>query len=158
VHIDSSYVRGDELEIDGLFSIVDVTDDVLALQDNIPHRLEEFEDYLDDKINEPNIDIGSHCNKPYECDAKDYCWKVQRNIPDYSIFNIFNLGSKKQVALYEQGIVTIDNIPIDFDMTAKQRQAVVNYKAQTTHIDKEAVEAFVNTLTYPIYHLDFETF
>jgi len=158
VHIDSSYVRGDELELDKLFSIVDVTDDVLALQDNIPHRLEEFEDYLDDKTNEPSIDIGSHCNKPYECDAKDYCWKVQRNIPNYSIYNIFNLGSKKQVALYEQGIVTIDNIPIDFDMTAKQHQAVVNHKAQTTHIDKEAIEAFVSTLKYPLYHLDFETF
>ncbi len=43
-------------------------------------------------------------------------------------------------------------------MTAKQHQAVGNYKAQTTHIDKEAIEAFVSTLTYPIYHLDFETF
>ena len=43
-------------------------------------------------------------------------------------------------------------------MTAKQRQAVEQYKAQTTHIDKEAIQAFLETLTYPIYHLDFETF
>ena len=121
VHIDSSYVRGDELDIDELFSIVDVTDDALALQENIPHVLREFEECLSDKENEPNIDIGKHCKNPYECDASYYCWRVQRGIPDYSMFNIFNLGSKKQVELYEQGIVNIDDIPDGFAMTDKQR-------------------------------------
>jgi hypothetical protein len=158
IHIDSSYVRGEELELEKLFNIVDVTAEVEQLQGQIPLRLSEWEAYLSDTQNEPNIDIGSHCNKPYECDAKHYCWKVQRNIPDYSIFNIFNLGSKKQVALYEQDIVNIIDIPEDFEMTEKQSQAVVNYKAQAIHIDKEAIASFVNTLTYPIYHLDFETF
>ncbi len=111
VHIDSTYVRGDTLEIDKLFAVVDVTAEVVELQENIPHVLGEFETYLEDRDNEPDIDIGAHCNKPYECDAKAYCWKVQRNIPEYSIFNIFNLGSKKQVELYEQGIVDIHDIP-----------------------------------------------
>jgi len=158
VHINNAYVRGDALALDALFSVVDVSDEVFDLQEEIPHRLEEFENYLDDKANEPDIDIGAHCKKPYECDAKDYCWRVQRCIPEYSIFNIFNLGSKKQVSLYEQSIVNIQDIPDAFDMTAKQRQAVNNYKTNATHIDKEAIGAFVKTLTYPIYHLDFETF
>ncbi len=158
VHIDSTYVRGDVLELDELFSVVDVTDEVMEMQENIPKLLEGFENYLVDKVNEPNIDIGAHCKKPYECDAKDYCWKVQRNISEYSVFNIFNLGSKKLVELYEQGIVDIKDIPDSFTMTAKQRQAVSNHKSRATHIDKEAIKAFVDTLSYPIYHLDFETF
>ena len=158
VHIDSGYVRGEELELEKLFCIVDVMAEAEALQGQIPQRLEVFECYLADREHEPDIDIGSHCNKPYECDAKHYCWKVQRNIPDYSIFNIFNLGREKQKALYEQGIINIADIPDDFEMTTKQRQAVENYKAQSTHINKEAIQAFLETLTYPIYHLDFETF
>jgi len=158
VHIDSSYVREDELEIDKLFSIIDVTSEVLALQADIPKRLQIFENYLENRRDEPDIDIGSHCKKPYECDAKAYCWKVQRHIPDYSIFNIFNLGSKKQSELYDQGIVDISDIPDDFDMTAKQRQAVENYKSQESHIDAEAISTFLDTLGYPIYHLDFETY
>ncbi len=158
VHIDNTYVRGDELDIDGLLAVVDVTDEVVVLQENIPEVLETFETYLEDRTNEPDIDIGAHCNKPYECDAKEYCWRVQRNIPEYSIFNIFNLGSKKQVELYNQSIVDINDIPNDFDMTAKQRQAVSNYKSSVTYIDKKAIDSFVSTLSYPIYHLDFETF
>ena len=68
-----------------------VTNEVISMQSNIPNILKDFEIYLEDRENEPNIDIGKQCNSPYECDAKEYCWKVQRKIPDYSIFNIFNL-------------------------------------------------------------------
>jgi len=158
VHINNEYVRGESLDLDKLFKTVDVTSVVQNLQSNIPSILKEFETYLDDKVNEPDIDIGKHCNKPYECDAKNYCWKVQRQIPDYSIFNIFNLGSKKQVELYNQGIINIEDIPEDFDMTANQAQAVENYKSKASNIDKENIKAFLENLTYPIYHLDFETY
>ncbi len=158
IHIDSSYVRGEELELERLFCVVDVTAEVQKLQEQIPQRLAEWEEYLSDTQNEPDIDIGYHCNKPYECDAKAYCWKVQRNIPDYSIFNIFNLGSKKQVALYAQGIVDLDDIPEDFEMTAKQKAKVAQYKNGMIHIDTEKIQAFLSELDYPLYHLDFETF
>ncbi|NVJ53926.1 MAG: DUF2779 domain-containing protein [Campylobacteraceae bacterium] len=158
VHINNEYVRGESLELEKLFKIVDVTSEVQSLQSNIPSILKEFETYLEDKVNEPDIDIGKHCNKPYECDVKNYCWKVQRQIPDYSIFNIFNLGSKKQVELYNQGIIDIEDIPVDFDMTANQAQAVENYKSKASYIDKENIKAFLENLTYPIYHLDFETY
>ena len=158
VHIDKTYVRGDELELDELFSTVDVTQDAVAMQENIPLILQEFENYLSDRVNEPNIEIGKQCKNPYECDALHYCWRVQRSIPDFSIFNIFNLGSKKQVELYEQGIINIDDVPEGFAMTANQKQAVENYKSKETHINKKAVKEFLNTLTYPLYHLDFETY
>lgn len=158
VHIDKTYVRDEELELGGLFSIVDVTQEVVAMQENIPFILEEFEKHLSDKENEPAIEIGKHCHNPYECDAKEYCWRVQRGIPEFSIFNIFNLGSKKQVELYEQGIVNIDDVPDSFAMTANQKQAVENYKSKDTHINKEAIKEFLDTLSYPLYHLDFETY
>ncbi|WP_223891018.1 DUF2779 domain-containing protein [Sulfurovum sp. TSL6] len=158
VHIDSSYVRGDELDLNRLFRVINVSNEVNALQVDIPQRLKEFETCLSDHENEPDIDIGAHCNRPYACDAKDYCWRTQRNIPDYSVFNIFNLGSKKQIELYKQGIVRIENIPDDLSMTPIQKQKVDNWKSQVSYIDKENIKAFLDTLTYPIYHLDFETF
>ncbi len=158
VHINNSYVRAADLNLNELFSIVDITNEVEDLQKDIPSVLENFETYLDDKKNEPNIDIGKHCNNPYECDAKNYCWSIQKQIPAYSIFNIFNLGSKKQIELYSQGIIKVEDIPENFDMTINQKQAVQNYKSKETYINKEKIQEFLNTLTYPIYHLDFETF
>lgn len=158
VHIDSSYVRGDELDLHALFKIVDVTEAVDVLMGGVPAKLAEFEVHLADRENEPSIEIGKHCKNPYECDAMHYCWKVQRNIPDYSVFNIFNLGSKNQIELYDQGIVRIEEIPDSYKMTPLQHQKVDNWKAQRTYIDRDAIKEFLSTLSYPIYHLDFETF
>ncbi|KFN39007.1 MAG: phosphomethylpyrimidine kinase [Sulfuricurvum sp. MLSB] len=157
VHIDTSYVRGDALDLSALFSIVEVSEAVDALMSSVPAKLDEFEAHLANRDNEPSIEIGKHCKNPYECDAMHYCWKVQRSIPDYSVFNIFNLGSKNQIELYDQGIVRIEEIPDSYKMTALQRQKVDNWKAQRTHIDRDALGEFLSTLTYPIYHLDFET-
>lgn len=158
VHINNAYVRDEELVLEELFSVVDVTEEVSPLVDGVPRVLAEFEESLSDKDKEPDIDIGKHCNNPYECDAKEYCWKVQRDIPDYSIFNVFNIGSKKQMELYEQGVVAIEDIPDDYPMTAIQKQKVQNWKDQASFIDKENIKDFLDTLSYPIYHLDFETF
>ena len=158
VHVNKSYVRGEELDLKELFCVVDVSEEVLALQENIPTVLSEFNAYLDDKEHEPNIDIGKHCKKPYECDAKEYCWKTQRGIPSYSVFNIFNLGSKKQVELYEKGIVNIADVPDDFAMTANQAEAVKNYKSGETHIHVKPIKEFCESLNYELYYLDFETY
>ncbi len=158
VYLNSNYVRVDELDIKELFVVEDVTETIKLLQEAVPTNLQIFQTYLANKENEPNIDIGKHCKNPYECLALDYCWRVQRNIPSYSIFNIFNLGSKKQIELYSQGIIDVDDIPDDFDLTANQKAAVDNYKSKQTYIDKTSIKEFLKTLTYPIYHLDFETF
>lgn len=158
VHIDSSYVRGDELDLHALFKIVDATESVDALMGGVSAKLSEFETCLSDRDHEPTIEIGKQCKNPYECDAMNYCWKVQRSIPDYSIFNIFNLGSKNQVELYTQGIVRIEDIPNNYKMTPIQKQKVDNWKTQSDFIDTDAIGEFLSTLTYPIYHLDFETF
>jgi hypothetical protein len=157
VHINSVYVRVDTLELEELFTIADVTQEVVDLQIDIPSILQEFEIILSDKRNEPDIDIGKHCHSPYVCDAKEYCWKTQRQIPEYSIFNIFNLGSKKQIELYSKGIKNIEDVAENFAMTANQKSAVENYKANETFINKEKIKEFLDTLTYPLYHLDFET-
>lgn len=158
VYLNSNYVRGDELDIKELFVVEDVTQTIISLQEAVPTNLQIFQTYLADRETEPKIDIGKHCKNPYECLALDYCWTVQRNIPDYSIFNIFNLGSKKQIELYSKGIVDVDDIPDDFEMTANQKVAVDNYKSKQTYIDKTSIKEFLKNLRYPIYHLDFETF
>lgn len=158
IYLNSEYVRGEELELEKLFIGVDVSDEVSSLAENIPANLEAFKNYLADKEHEPAIDIGPHCKKPYDCDAMEYCWKVQRSIPEYSIFNIFNLGSKKQKELYKQGVVRIEDIPDDFEMTDNQKAKVENYKAKSTYINQTKIDEFLQSLTYPFYHLDFETF
>jgi len=157
--LNSEYIRGPKLDKDQLFSKIDVTEHVLALQDEIPSHLDTFAEVLSDEINEPDIDIGWHCKHPYDCDAMEHCWKTQRSIPDYSVFDIFHLTKKsKALELYHQDIVNVADIPDDLEVTEKQQETILAWKDQTSIINKEEIDAFLSTLTYPIYHLDFETY
>ncbi len=159
VLINSDYVRGEELDIHELFAIVNVDDEVDALQEEIPLYHDSFVSVLMDAENEPDIDIGQHCKNPYGCDAKAYCWNVQKEIPEYSVFDVFAFTKKsKALELYHDGIVRVEDIPDDFNLTANQSLAVNAWKTQKAYINKEEIEKFLQTLQYPIYHFDFETF
>ena len=151
--LNGDYVREKELEIEELFIHKGITHEVLALQADIPATLSKFKAMLTDK-NEPNIEIGVQCKK--NCSALDYCWKQQRNIPEYSVFNIFQMP--KSVQLYKEGIVAVEDIPDDMALlTERQKSKVERWKSHKTVVDKEAIKNFVRSISYPIYHFDFET-
>ncbi|MEA1983090.1 MAG: DUF2779 domain-containing protein [Campylobacterota bacterium] len=154
VHINNNYVRDEELELDKLFTIADVSSEIVELQVNIPTNLKHLRDQLS-KDTEPQIDIGVHCTKPYACDAINHCWK---DIPEYSIFNIAFLKTPKKFELLKQGIVNFTDIEDMSIFTQSQQVQIASEQEQKTIINKEAIKEFVEGLSYPIYHLDFETF
>ena len=154
VHINNKYVREDRLEIEKLFTIADVTKEVIERQTNIPIHLKQFETMLSCD-SEPKTPIGKQCDYPYECDAKAYCW---RNIPEYSIFNIARLKAEKKFAMYRDGIIEFNQIT-DIESFSKSQQIQIEAEQQNkTIINKQAIKKFLDGLSYPIYHLDFETF
>ena len=155
--LNADYIRGDDLDVEQLFTHVDVTEDVIALQDDIPYYLDRFREILEN-TNEPDVDIGAHCKKPHTCNFLDYCWKQQRNIPDYSVFNIFPMGKgSKAIQLYQEGVIAVQNIPDDMKLTENQQSKVDRWKSHKTVVDKEAIKNFIGSISYPIYHFDFET-
>ena len=153
VHINNSYERNGNLDIKNLFSIVDITEEVQNRQYQIPFNIEQMDLMLKDEM--PNIDIGTHCNDPYPCDAKNYCWS---HIPNYSIFDISRLKSQKKFELYQNGILEFSQIKDISSFSISQQIQIESERQNRTIINKEAIKEFVNSLSYPIYHLDFETF
>lgn len=154
IHINKNYVRGEAFDVNQLFCIVNVTNEVLELQSNIKNNLEIFKKTLSKDV-EPTIDIGTHCSSPYSCDAVDYCWN---HIPKYSIFDISKLNSKKKFQLYQNGILEFSEIENIDSFSISQQVQIISEKENRTIINKEAIKEFLKSLNYPIYHLDFETF
>ena len=157
IHIDNSYVRGEKLELEKFFHTEDVTEQVKQKQADIPQILSKFDEILSKDV-EPEIDIGVQCSNPYPCDAWEYCWREQRGIPEYSIFDISGLRSKKKFELYKIGIVKFEDIKELDKFNASQQIQIRSELSGEQIIDKEAIKEFLETLNYPLYHLDFETF
>jgi len=151
VHINNQYERQGEIDVQQLFESQDVLEEAVARQVKLPELIDEFRSVL--QGDEPQIDIGPHCSDPYDCDFIPYCWQ---HIPENSIFDLKGRGIKK-FDYYDRGIILFEDIPLS-DLNKAQRQQVEATLNQDDSSDMKAVSEFLDTLWYPLYHLDFETF
>ena len=154
VHINNEYVRNGDINIYELFTIASIKDKVVAFQPEIPALLQTAKATLEgDDI--PTIDIGPHCSSPYGCDFGGHCWD---HVPDYSVFNISRLTSDKKFELYYDGILDFKDIPDDYRLNDNQLLQVESELTGKLTVNKEEINTFLDSLTYPLQFLDFETF
>lgn len=155
VHINSSYVRGKELDLNTLFVVADITKEAKDKQEEVKQKLCFLDEYLKEK-NEPEKELSLNCFEPYDCGFFKYC---TRNLPEPNVFDVARLSKKKKIKYYNEGIISFKDLYNKKDLTG-------NYLKQIEHevmelepeINVAEIRKFVNTLHYPIYFLDFETF
>lgn len=154
VHLNKEYVRKGNVEVKKLFQIESVLSDVKSQQKTIPTRIAEFKNVLSKKFI-PIIDIGPHCSDPYDCDFSNFCWK---HIPEDSVFDISGMKSKKKFELYYDGIIKIKDIEDADAFPRKQQIQILGVQKKQKNIDKKKIQQFIDTLEYPLYFMDFESF
>ena len=154
VHINNQYTKDGELDIHELFTIESVYDQVLEFIPRIPNEVSRLKSVIENP-EVPQKDIGPHCSDPYDCDFIGTCWK---HIPEYSVFNISRLNKDRKFELYNQGVITLDQVDLDqTDLSPNQVLQVQSEINGTTHIEKNELRNFIKGLSYPLYFLDFET-
>ena len=154
VHIDSSYVRHGELELDKLFCVADITGDVLYMQDIIEDRIAFLEEYMQSE-EEPVCDLSCSCFSPYDCGYWKYCSK---HLPSPNVFDVTGrMPVKKKVELYKSGLVSFEQLYNSGVLSSAARLQVSCEIENKPYVNKLAIKDFVSQLTYPIYFLDFET-
>lgn len=154
IHLNNQYVRYGELDYAELFEATPITGNVLNLQPQVPEWIKKAKAVLSGE-EDSNIQIGEYCFSPYECDFKAHCWA---DIPEYSVFDIANLRMDKKFRLFYDGIVRLEDIPREMEFSANQWLQIDSELSQKTNIDEKQIRAFVESLNYPLYYLDFETF
>ena len=154
VYINNQYVRNGSLELNKLFNIDSVKDNVCILQDFIKSELIRLKRVLKGK-EIPDIDNGPHCSNPYQCGFWGYCWK---DIPEYSVFNIAGLKGDKKFELYELGYIKLEEVPEDYPLSQAQRLQIESHIGKKSVIDKDNIKKFLSSISSPVYYMDFETF
>lgn len=152
-YINKEYVKKGELDPKGMFKIEDITDTVNESMGNIQQEIDEMIKVINTEKC-PDITIGQHCKDPYKCPLKEHCWEF---LPANNVFNL-SRGGKKSIELFNAGIYAIKDIPDGFKLTDKQHIQKKCALTNSVHISKENIEDFLNTLQYPLYYLDFESF
>lgn len=153
-YINNQYVRKGKLDIKELFVTESVLKLILPLQKWVEENVNQFKKVLAKKVI-PKIDIGEHCYDPYTCGFYEYC---RKHIPENSIFDLSGVHLTKKYDLYRSGIVKLQDITDDIELSKNARLQVDILKSKKDLIDKKAIKEFLFDLNYPIYFMDFETF
>jgi hypothetical protein len=74
IHINKKYVQEGEIDAHKLFTILDLTEQIKEIMPFIMEEIPKALIWLEYR-QEPNKRVGKHCEKPYPCPFKDYCWK-----------------------------------------------------------------------------------
>lgn len=151
VHINNQYVRQGDIDPFELFTIVDMTHSAVENQPTIREEIQKQKEMLTGDV--PPIDIGHWCSDPYDCDFTGHCWQ---HIPEMSVFSLRG-NSVLTFDLYNRGIVSLDDV-VPSELPAAQRQQVEAIREKTIYHRKDEIRDFLDSLWYPLYFLDFETF
>lgn len=155
VHINNKYVRHGELDLNELFTIVDVTERICTMYDGVAERISFLEEYMRNDT-EPVCNISTDCFDPYDCGFWRYC---TRNLPSPNVFDLGVMQKRSKFKKYYEGIVSFEEL----EREGKIKDSFMIQVRHALHdlpneIDKDAIRAFVQTVSYPLYFLDFESF
>jgi hypothetical protein len=156
MHIDRSYVRHGEVEPDRLLLAANITAEADQHMVGIQERLDSLLSVLRSDT-QPEVAVGPQCMTPYECPFYAYCHADEKEEP----YTIDELGGKDGVAaiakLEAMGIKYLKDIPDDFPLSTRYRNAVLSNRTRQPVIDKGPIKAHLGKLFYPLYYFDFET-
>ena len=151
--INSDYVKNGDIDPEELFYIHDITEQADELLKDMPERLDGMIKMLESP-EPPDVQIGRQCESPYTCPLKDKCWE---HMPDNNVFKLY--GNKdRALKLCEKGILSIDDIPEDYDLTLKQEIQRECAASKKPYIDRGQIVKFLERLKEPLYFFDFETY
>ena len=149
-HVNNQFVYAGDGSYEGLLIENDLTGEARTLEPRVVELVDKARNAVTGPM--PQINVGAHCNKPYDCQFQSYCWPTDTKYP------ITGLGGSKAklgdyVALGCHDILDVDENSIS--AATQQRIYRVTCKGEPEILDgaREELEA----LSYPRYYLDFET-
>ena len=146
---------GKQLDVDRLFKFVDLTDEVVAMRDEVEALVDSLHAVVA-RDAAPQIEPGPHCSVPYKCPYSAHCTKDDVAL-DYPIGKLPRISANKRLQLEKLKVEEISDIPADFalnEMQARVRECVVRGEDWVS----DGLAGALTNITYPVYHLDFETF
>ena len=117
---------------------------------NAKKEIERLKAYIN-QADEPEGHLSSNCS---DCPFKEYCHK---DIKHPCVLDINGLRGRYE--LYNDGIISFTDVLVNHVKLNKRQKVQVDayMHNQELTVDREAVDLWLDTVSYPIYHLDFES-
>ena len=149
-HIDNQFVYPGDGNYQGLLVEHDLTEQVFALLPSVPVWVEQAREAVAGPM--PGVPVGQHCTQPYQCPFIDYCW------PNDTRYPVAGLGGgKKKLGVWVMnGYRDIRDVP-SAEISGETQLRIHRVTMEGAPELLPGAKAFVESLAYPRFYLDFET-
>ncbi|MFP4656839.1 MAG: DUF2779 domain-containing protein, partial [Candidatus Woesearchaeota archaeon] len=152
LHIDNKYVKKGDINPEELLKLTDVTSDVTKVSEGIEDRIKKMIEVIDMNTCPPITveDLLSIKHSTFIID------EFLAGLPANNVFTLYGCRTDKKYEFWTSGYERLSDLP-DEVLNPKQKIQKKCAASNETHIDREGIKDFLDTLEYPIYHLDFES-
>lgn len=155
IHVNNAYVRRGDIDYEEITDTTEVTSAVRALAEFTEGESQKAKDVMNsEKMPDPSprfAGMGAlgEWLEIYRC--------LNPKLAEYSIYDLYSPGATRIGHLEDSGIVRIQDIPEDSNLTVKQLHQVEATKRNERLINKEEIKEFLRSFQFPLYFLDYET-
>ncbi len=138
-------------DLSNLFVREDVTAVVEGVLVGVPDELAAQRRMLEGPL--PEVPIGDHCTRPYDCPFLERCWP---KVPDSHVSKLYRIERKRVLELEADGIAMMQDLPTDLELSVIHQRQVKAVRSGTMVVEpslKDALKQFASPLAF----LDFET-
>ena len=162
LHVNNEYVRDGQIDVTALVAQTDVTESVRALIDTTTAQIARAQQMLREK-KPPDFSprLVNQCNVPnvmWFMDWLDIYKSLNPNLDPYSIYSLSYPNAQQIGTLEEAGIELISDMPQELALRPKQLAQIKATKNDERNIEWDKIADFLDTLKYPLYFLDYETY
>ena len=156
VRLSSQYVFDGSLNIDELFTFEDFTGRVRAMLGDVAVEMAAASTWI--RAPKPAGPCGCiYKGRSAQCATFAI---TNPDVPAYGVHDLTRIGLSvaKLATLVDAGVLNIQDISDDFDLSERQWNQVIATKTGKPFFDRIAIARFLDALKYPIAFLDYETY
>ena len=149
-HVNNQFVYQGDGDYHGLLVEHDLTEDVKTVDPRVEDLIATARNAIAGGM--PEVAVGAHCSKPYDCAFQHYCWPGDSDYPIACL-----KGSKARLGQYVAlGYRDIRDVPAE-EITAETQIRVHHVTCKGAPEVLDGAGQILSSLDYPRYYLDFET-
>lgn len=176
IRLNKEYTKLGDLDFseNKLFVKEDKTEKVNNLLEQAKLEMTQASEFLSQNIKPAGSCPCYYRGRSSHCTAFKY---INPHVPDYSVHDLNRIGNSKALLkeLVDAGILTIDKVPEDWipkvkKLSEKDREKgkkqskprklnqIQTHKSKKEIVDLATIKTELNSLTFPLYFLDYETY
>ena len=155
IHLNKHYKKQGPIIANDLLEIADVT-----------YQITDIYSLTVNQINAAFTFINKHTINEHTCSSRyktrtnhcDSFYYFNQDVPEYSIYEIARISSKKIQQLVDNNHLGILDIPVDFELSTIQQAQVESVRKQLVLINKPRINKTLAQLKFPLHFIDYETY